>query len=81
MLLGRNCKANKNNVVEKLLSNNVLYDDKKDIADIFNQYFVNVGNKLAYALPQSSTNFYKYLGPIFKIQFLSIPFPRLKYII
>src|SRR6266516_1963391 len=49
--------------VEKLIYNNVLYDNKNDIANVFNQYFVNIGANLANALPSATTNFRSYLGP------------------
>ena len=56
----KSCNPNK---IEKLLINNVLSADKQDIANLLNQYFVNVGGNLASALPLSSVSFKRYIGP------------------
>ena len=61
--LGKKNKSSIPNEVEKLIYNNVVYDNKNDIANVFNQYFVNIGANLASALPSATTNFRSYLGP------------------
>jgi len=63
VLLANNAKSSNPNGVENLLYNNVLYDNKLDVANIFNQYFVDVGGNLAKALPPASINFRSYLEP------------------
>ena len=60
---GKNLKSGTNNDAEKWFVNNVLYDNKLDIANTFNQYFIDVGDKLANALTLASVNFTDYLGP------------------
>src|SRR6266516_1205307 len=63
LLLGKKNKFSIPNEVKKLIYNNVVYDNKNDIAHVFNQYFVNNGANLASALPSATTNFRSYLGP------------------
>ena len=65
LLLGKKNKSSIPNEAEKLIYNNVVYDNKNDIANVpvFNQYFVNIGANLANALPSATTNFRSYLGP------------------
>src|SRR3989442_8717317 len=43
--------------------NNTIYDNKLDIANILNQYFVNVGATLANNLPSVAIDFKSFLGP------------------
>ena len=42
LLLGKKNKSSIPNEIEKLIYNNVVYDNKNDIANVFNQYFVNI---------------------------------------
>jgi len=65
-LLGKSTNSSQSNVVDKLLYNNVLYENKLEIANMFNQYFVNVGGNLANALPNAFLNFKNYLGPSYR---------------
>src|SRR4051812_37116208 len=62
-LLGFRAKSCNSNEIKKLLINIVLSDDKQDIANLLNQYFVDVGDNLASALPLSSVSFKSYTGP------------------
>src|SRR6266516_7704376 len=65
LLLGKKNKSSIPNEVEKLIYNNVVYYNKNDVANVFNQYFVNIGANLASALPSAAatTSFRSYLGP------------------
>ena len=50
-----------NNSLPKLILNNRNIFDQKTIANSFNEYFVNVGPKLACEIPQSQRSFEMYL--------------------
>ena len=51
----QNSKSNKKNI-EKILYNNELLTDDKDIANSFNDFFSNIGNSIASGLPNSNQN-------------------------
>src|SRR3989442_991414 len=61
--LGNKGNPHKCNDIEKLFYNNTIYDNKLDIANILNQYFVNVGATLANNLPSVAIDFKSFLGP------------------
>ncbi len=61
--MGNKSNSHKSNDIEKLLYSNTIYDNKLDIANIFNQYFVNVGAALANNLPPALVDFRSFLGP------------------
>ena len=54
-----NCKPSKLN--ESFLYNNSVITDKNEVANKFNDYFVNVGKTLAAQIPKSGPSFHKYL--------------------
>ena len=66
LLLGKKNKSGSPKEIEKLIYNNIVYDNVNDVANIFNQYFVNIGSNLAKALPPATTNFRCFLDPPIK---------------
>ena len=50
-----------NSLPKHLILNNRNIFDQKTIANSFNEYFVNVGPKLAFEIPQSQKSFEMYL--------------------
>src|SRR6267154_5273513 len=62
-VLGNSKHSKKQSEIEKLIYNNISYDDNCDITNILNEYFVNVGTTLANNLPISSMDFKSFLGP------------------
>ena len=61
--MGNKGNSHKCNDIEKLVYNNTVYDNKLDISNILNQYFVNVGSTLANNLPTVAIDFKSFLGP------------------
>ena len=61
--LGEYKNSKKHTEIEKLIYNNITYDNNCDIANTLNEYFVNVGAILAKNLPISPISFKSYLGP------------------
>ena len=61
MILTYKNNIKKHNSLPKLILNNRNIFDQKTIADSFNEYFVNVGLKLACEIPQSQGSFEMYL--------------------
>ena len=49
------------NLLKKLRINKTSITDKKIIADIFNEFFINIGSNLAAIIPSSNMNFNSYL--------------------
>src|SRR2546425_2853098 len=61
--MGNKGNSRKCNDIEKLFYNNTMYDNKLDIANLLNQYLVNVGATLANNLPTVAIDFKSFLGP------------------
>ena len=61
-LLGKRISAH-SNTIDKLIYKDKAFHNDVDIANAFNQYFVNVGSSLADALPPSNITFQSYLSP------------------
>ena len=57
-----NPTKHKPTAINKLLVNNIAYTKNKDIARIFNEYFINIGKELSETFPKDA-NFSQYLGP------------------
>lgn len=63
-LIGSVLNKNKlHSTVESFIVNGVLTDNKLEIVDRFNDYFINVGTNLASSIPCSSRSFSYYLKP------------------
>ena len=57
-----NTKSSSNILPNRLIVNNVEVSDRKQIAEHFNKYFVNVGPNLATSIPRSSKKFESFLS-------------------
>ena len=57
------CNGNTKPSITEIFHDGVRYNETKDIASIFNQFFVTIANNLAEALPQSSISPYLYVDP------------------
>ncbi len=53
-------RANMKNPINKIIQNNKVITDYKNISNTFNDYFVNVGSKITEKMPKND-NFKKYL--------------------
>ena len=54
----------KQNVIQKLIFNNAIYTNGNDISNIFNDFFVNIGNNIAESVDCSLDDHRKYLNHI-----------------
>ena len=56
------CHGNQNNSIEKIVLDGTTYSSSADLAEIFNNYFVNIAQNLADNLPQSADSPYTYMA-------------------
>ena len=68
----RKSKIKLTNLLCKLTINEVGVYNKHKIADVFNDFFTNIGLKLASQIPKSSKTFEKYNNKVYVIMPLSI---------
>ena len=56
------CNNNSNKKIESILHNNVKYSSDSDIAEIFNNFFVNIARDIENSLPTTTNSPYSYLN-------------------
>ena len=57
-------KIKSTNLLRKLIINKVNVYNKPEIADAFNDFFTNIGQKLASQIPKSSKTFETYINKV-----------------